>query len=270
MRPHSHYVADPTNPKAKGVCDRCGSIYQHSKLTWQFQFVGPKLQNLRFLVCPPCYDKPQPNIRTIVIPPDPIPIMNARPENYVLDDNPLSAIGVDANFLTPQYGSRIGNLTGAGGINAAFDGNIKKQAWLCATNKTISNSSFNNYVGINWQGNVSNLSMPSSLLPPVLQHTLTGVNIYAPADKSFLDTTATSYVIQASAADTAVFGAWTTIASGATAGTAGETIAVTITSTFTNPLSQFHRVALHGDAVNFIGVAQVQFYVAETGGNGVS
>ncbi len=264
MRPTSRFTVNPEAPRARGVCDRCGQMWQHSKLTWQFQWVGPRLQNLRFLVCPECYDKPQPNIRTIVIPADPIPIMNARPENYVSDDNPLSAIGVSANFNTPQYGSRIGSLTGGGGVNAAFDGVINKQAWMSACNKTISNSSFNNYVGINWQGNVSNLSMPSSMLPPVLQHTLTSIRINAPIDRGFLGDTPTNYVVQSSPVDTSGYGAWTTVFSGKTAGTAGESISVTAPTP--NPLSQFHRVAFMGDGINYISVAQVQFSVAETGG----
>jgi hypothetical protein len=262
MRPHSHYEVDVNAPRAKGVCDRCGQLWQHSQLRWQFQWVGPRLQNLRFLVCPPCYDKPQPNIRTIVIPPDPIPIMNARPENYVQDNNPLSAIGVDANFLTPRYGSRIGNLSLGGGINAAFDGVINKQSWVSAAGG-VSNSSFSNYVGINWEGNVSNLGMPPAMLPPVIQHSLTQVAIYAPTDMSFLsNNTPTSFVVQASPTGNQVFGAWTTVASGTTQGTAGESM--TITSISPNPLSQFHRVAFQGDGVNYVSVAQVQFYVAET------
>lgn len=266
MRPTSRFTVNSDSPRARGVCDRCGQHWQHSKLVWQFQWVGPRLQNLRFLVCPPCYDKPQPNLRTIVIPADPIPIMNARPENYVLDDNPLSALGVDANFNTPQYGSRIGSLILGGGINAAFDGNVNKPSWLSAAGG-ISNSSFNNYVGINWTGNVSNLSMPSSLKPPVLTHSLLAVAINAPSDRGFMgNSNPTSFVVQASPVDTPAFGAWTTVASGATAGTAGESISITITSTYTNPVNQFHRVAFLGDAINYVSVAQVQFSVAETGG----
>jgi hypothetical protein len=265
MRPTSRFHVNSEAPRARGVCERCGKHWQHSVLTWQHEWIGPRLQNLRQLVCPECYDTPQQNRRTIVLPPDPVPIMNARPENYVADDNPLSGIGVSANFNLPQYGSRIGNLTGSGGINAAFDGTIEKLSWLSATNKTISNSSFNNYIGINWEGNVSNLAMPSSMLPPVLSHTLTAVNIYAPIDTTFLKGTTTSYLVQASPVDTAGFGAWTTVASGTTTGVPGESIK--ITSISPNPRSQFHRVAFLGDAVNYISVAQVQFSVGETGGN---
>lgn len=267
MRPTSRFQVNSDAPRARGVCEFCGQQWQQSALVWQFEWIGPRLQNQRKLVCPPCNDVPQQQKRTIVLPPDPTPIQNARPENYVSDDNPLSAIGVSANFALPQYGSRIGNLTGAGGINAAFDGNSIKQAFQSATNVTISNSSFNNYVGINWQGAVAQLSMPSSLLPPVINHSLLSVTLNAPRDKTFLDGNTTSYVVQASPVGTGAFAAWTTVASGTTAGTQGETITVPSSAISPNPTSQFHRVAFLGDAVHFVSVAQVSFAVAETGGN---
>jgi hypothetical protein len=205
-------------------------------------------------------DIPQEQLRLLILPPDPVPLMNARPENYVQDDNPMSALGVSANFFTPQYGSRIGNLTGGGGINAAFDGNINKPSWQCASN-TISNSSFNNYVGINWTGNVSNLNMPSSMKPPVLRHSLTSFTAYAPSDRSFLGNTPTDYVVQSSPTDTALFGAWTTISSGTTSGVPGETISAVCTG----GNYQFHRIAFLGDSLNYVSIAQVKFNVAQIG-----
>lgn len=261
MRPHSHFRVDPTNPKARGVCDRCGQHWQLEQLRWQYQWTGPRLQNLYKLVCPPCLDVPQPNIRTIIIPSDPVPVMNARPENYVADDNPLSAVGVSPNFFTPQYGSRIGTLILGGGLNAPFDGVLNKPAWMSACGG-ISGSSYTGYVGINWTGNVSQLAMPSSLTPPVLRHSLLSVVIQAPSDRGFLDSVATTYLVQSSPVDTTGFGAWTTVASGTTNGSAGETITVTAISP--NPVVQFHRVAFLGDGVNYLSVAQVQFNVAQT------
>jgi hypothetical protein len=266
MRPTSRFRVDSEAPRARGVCDFCGQHWQHSALVWQFEWVGPRLQNQRFLVCPPCNDKPNQQLRTIVIPPDPVPIMNSRPENYVQDDNPLSPIGVSANFFLPQYGSRIGTLTIGGGINAAFDGNVEKPSWLSAASG-ISGSSYQGYVGINWRGSVSNLSMPSSLFPPVIQHTLSAVSINAPVDRGFLGNAGTTFVVQSAPLDTIAFAAWTTIATGTTAGVAGESATITLTSTYTNPPSQFHRVAFHGDGVNYLTAAQVKFSVAETGGN---
>src|SRR5438270_451892 len=87
MRPTSRFTVNPQAPRARGVCEKCGQHWQLTQLKWNYEWVGPRLQNQRVLVCPPCNDKPNQNLRTIVIPPDPVPIMNARPENYVSDDN---------------------------------------------------------------------------------------------------------------------------------------------------------------------------------------
>lgn len=40
------------------------------------------LQNIRLLVCSHCYDTPNQQLRTIILPPDPLPVFNPRPEQY--------------------------------------------------------------------------------------------------------------------------------------------------------------------------------------------
>lgn len=86
MRPHGRALVNPTSPRAFGACDRCGFLYNHHKLRFQFDFAGPVLQNLRFLVCDTCYDIPQEQKKPVLLPPDPIPINNARPEPYAQDE----------------------------------------------------------------------------------------------------------------------------------------------------------------------------------------
>jgi len=260
MRPHGHARVSRTNPQAWAVCDRCYELYNHAQLRFQYQWQGPRLQNIRLLVCPTCYDQPQEQLRTIVLPSDPVPIQNARPEFPVHDDNPRSGTGVTGNFLLPQYGAFIGNLTNNGGLPSAFDANLNKPSWLSAGN-AISNSSYQNYIGVNWAGRVDNLAMPSSLMPPVLRYSVTSFTAVAPNDRSFLGTTATSYVVQGSPTNTSLYGAWTTISSGATAGTPGETIS----GDCAGALYQFHRIAFQGDGVNPVTVAQLQFNVAQIG-----
>ncbi len=260
MRQHGHASVDARDPRAWAVCDRCGFLYNHSALQWQWQWVGPRLQNLRLLVCQSCLDTPQEQLRTVILPPDPEPIQNARPEDYINADNPMSGIGVSANWLLPQYGSVFGNLSAGGGLNAAVDGNVTKPSAICASN-TISNSSFNNYVGINWQGSVTNLAMPSDLYPPIVKHSLLGFTITAPLDRGFLGSAATDYVVQGT--DTpASWATWTTISSGTTAGTNGETISSTAPA---NGLYSYHRVAFLGDQINYVAVAQIQLDVAQVG-----
>lgn len=81
---YTHASISAQSPQALGTCDRCGMVYQHSRLSWQFDWRGPRLQNLRILVCPTCLDAPQQNgQRTIILPPDPLPITNPRPDPYM-------------------------------------------------------------------------------------------------------------------------------------------------------------------------------------------
>lgn len=93
-----------SKPNALAVCDRCSFTYNHSDLRWQYEWSGVKLQNIRLLVCNTCLDKPQPELKTIIIPPDPLPVFNARPEQYSAevqnnisteDGNPIATEGGD-------------------------------------------------------------------------------------------------------------------------------------------------------------------------------
>lgn len=72
------------SPEALAVCDRCNFTYNHSDLSWQYQYAGVKLQNLRLLVCRQCRDIPQIALKPITIPPDPLPVLNPRPEQYAV------------------------------------------------------------------------------------------------------------------------------------------------------------------------------------------
>lgn len=71
--------ADSRRPEAIGYCDRCNCRWYHRELSWQFDWRGPKLANLRILVCPVCMDEPYPFNKPIVIGPDPYPIQDPRP-----------------------------------------------------------------------------------------------------------------------------------------------------------------------------------------------
>lgn len=73
----------PRSPQAAGQCDRCGFIFSHSHLRWQFDWRGAQLQNTRMLVCRRCEDVPQEQLRAIVLSPDPVPIQNPRVPGWV-------------------------------------------------------------------------------------------------------------------------------------------------------------------------------------------
>jgi len=82
---HGRASIDANAPRALGVCERCGFLYNLHTLKWQFDWRGTRLQNLRRLVCASCLDVPQQQLRTIVLPPDPVPVMNPRPEQYAVE-----------------------------------------------------------------------------------------------------------------------------------------------------------------------------------------
>ena len=71
------------SPQAHAICDRCGFRYNHVDLRWQFDWAGASLINKRLLVCNPCNDTPQQQLRAIVVPADPMPIINPRVQDFV-------------------------------------------------------------------------------------------------------------------------------------------------------------------------------------------
>jgi hypothetical protein len=109
-----------TNPQAHAICDRCGFRYNHVTLRWQYDWRGTSLQNIRLLVCDTCYDEPQNQLRAIVVPADPVPILNPRLQDFVnaetdnifataaLATDPTTGIPVpDGSAITTQDGVNI-------------------------------------------------------------------------------------------------------------------------------------------------------------------
>lgn len=92
-----------SNPRAFGICDRCGFLYNHDNLQWQFDWAGASLINKRILVCNTCLDVPQEQLRAIVLPADPVPIMNPRVQNYA---------DAETNYITTTGGGTIDPTTG--------------------------------------------------------------------------------------------------------------------------------------------------------------
>lgn len=96
-------------------------MFQLNTLVWQYEYAGPRLQNLRILVCRGCLDKPQPQLQPRNLTPDPLPVMNARPEpfaptgigaeqtNYLwTDDEAFMIVAEDGTFFVTE-GSYTGN-----------------------------------------------------------------------------------------------------------------------------------------------------------------
>ena len=87
MRPHPRRArVDPTSPRAWATSDRSGFVGNHENMQWQYEYAGTQLINKHILVYPDELDEPQRQLGTIILPPDPPPIMNARPEPYDIDE----------------------------------------------------------------------------------------------------------------------------------------------------------------------------------------
>jgi hypothetical protein len=80
-------VTDARNPRAFAVCDECGAWHNRFRLQEQMEFAGDGLINQHRLVCPRCISKPQEQFRTPILPADPVPIDDPRPETPELNQN---------------------------------------------------------------------------------------------------------------------------------------------------------------------------------------
>ena len=103
MRATGRASVSSSNPRAFGICDRCGFLYNHNRLQWQFDYAGAGLINKRILVCNDCNDVPQAQLRAIVLPADPVPIQNPRVQDYV---------AAETNYRTTSGQNTIDPTTG--------------------------------------------------------------------------------------------------------------------------------------------------------------
>ena len=96
-------------PEASGICDRCSFRYNHSDLNWQMAWAGNGITNLRILVCDRCNDGLQDQDRAIIIPPDPVPIQNPRPEFFQFAETDY--LTLTPKTIDPVTGIAIPNTT---------------------------------------------------------------------------------------------------------------------------------------------------------------
>lgn len=95
---------------AFGVCQRCGMWYNRIALRAQYDWRGVQLANLYIYVCNDCYDVPQEQLRAIVLPADPVPIVLALPEPFFEDE--MTYMGLAGSTIDPTTGIPIPNTTG--------------------------------------------------------------------------------------------------------------------------------------------------------------
>lgn len=97
-------------PQAQAVCDRCGIWYNRVDLQYQYQWAGTSQINLRRLVCRICLDIPQEQLRAIIVPADPVPIIDPRVETANEGNLPITVttiVGTPATWLRDGYGKLI-------------------------------------------------------------------------------------------------------------------------------------------------------------------
>lgn len=82
MRAHGKAKVSTRNPQAFAICDNCGFLYNHVDLVWQREWAGNILINTKQLVCSRCNDVPNQQLRAIIVPPDPMPVLNPRVPDY--------------------------------------------------------------------------------------------------------------------------------------------------------------------------------------------
>jgi hypothetical protein len=98
-RPQPKYASSDAKRGAWTTCDVCGFIWNQSDMAFQFDFLGGSVpQSTGYLKCPKCMDALNYQRQLIIIPPDPPPLFNLRPENYTVDET---------NWLTTQDGDII-------------------------------------------------------------------------------------------------------------------------------------------------------------------
>ena len=113
-RPHPKLTrTNPSSPRAWGTSDRSGFIGNQENLQWQHEWQGVRLVNLRFLVYPNEYDEPNRQLGTIILPPDPVSIMNARIEPYAVEEQTYLQ-ATNGQLLYAQNGTALlaSNLQG--------------------------------------------------------------------------------------------------------------------------------------------------------------
>lgn len=99
-----------SSPQAHAICDRCGFRYNHSDLVWQHDWRGATQQNLRILVCRTCRDVPQEQQRAIVVPADPMPIMQPRTQDFLAAETDYHTV-TGGESVDPVTGIPIPNST---------------------------------------------------------------------------------------------------------------------------------------------------------------
>jgi hypothetical protein len=155
MEPAGKYVkTNPADPAAYAICDLCGLRFNHHDLRWNFQWTGAKLYNTQSLRCWRCIDVPQEQLRSIVLPPDPVPILNARVENFEYEEAGPVQSTLSANVLQGAMNLPLVSAVG-------FE--VGNQIWVQLNNADIGQMTVN---GVDLVNNIISVSAPMPFSAP--------------------------------------------------------------------------------------------------------
>ncbi len=86
-RPSPKYASKNPRLGPWATCDRCSMLDNLSRMQFQYDYLGGMTpQNKHILLCKRCLDQLAFQRKLIVLPPDPPPVFNTRPENYFVDE----------------------------------------------------------------------------------------------------------------------------------------------------------------------------------------
>ena len=87
MRRHPrHARTDPSSPRGWATDMRTGFVGNLEDMVWQYEYRGLGLYNTQVLTLPEYADVPNRQLGSVVLPPDPPGLLNARPEAYPSDE----------------------------------------------------------------------------------------------------------------------------------------------------------------------------------------
>lgn len=113
--PIGKYVQiDTQNPEALAICQYSGLPCMHKDLVRQMEWRGDGLVWTGLLVNKRFADKPNPQGRSPILPPDPIPVDNARPQfiqSMTFSNNPLPLISLITYPIAALWNVESGALS---------------------------------------------------------------------------------------------------------------------------------------------------------------
>lgn len=86
-RPHpKHARTNPRSPRGWATDEKSGFIGNQEDMQLQYEWRGLRLMPTGIRTLRQYLDKPQRQLGTIILSPDPVPLQNARPEQYPIDE----------------------------------------------------------------------------------------------------------------------------------------------------------------------------------------